>query len=249
LETQMTATVAPPEDDDSDEPAAEVPDFDINAVDAVISEEAEAAAEKLSPQTAMAAYQLKIRGANYLEIAELLGYMNADTARAAVHRVIASLADPDDDGKALRQIESARIEGVMKAIAPRALHRRVRIPSPSGERGDDGKILMVEVENDQLLPFGTLFLKAVEQHSRLHGVVAPQQLQLLSPDALEIERTVTALVAIATRNEAHEADILLDDVDGVFQRVDPPEAGQGEPKAERQALEAEQEEPDAGAVE
>lgn len=235
----MTATTAPPDDEDDDDAAETLLGEAMKGLDAVISPDAEAAAEKLSPQTAMAAYQLKIRGANYSEIAELLEYMNAETARAAVHRVIASLADPDDDGKALRAIESARIEGVMKALAPRALHRRVRIPSPSGDRGDDGKVRLVEVENDQLIPSATLFLKAVEQHSRLHGVVAPQQLQLLSPDALEIERTVTALVAIANREEAKEADIMLEDVDGIFMRVDPADPVEGS---------AEQEAPDAGTL-
>lgn len=117
----------------------------------------------------------------------------------------------------------------MKALAPRALHRRIRIPHPLGERDEDGKVRMIEVENDQLIAHGTLFLKAVEQHSRLHGVVAPQQLQLLSPDALEIERTVTKLVEIATRDEAKEADILVEEVDGIFMQIDPPSTEQEAP--------------------
>lgn len=157
-----------------------------------------AAAAAKSQTTARAAVAMKISGASYVEIAEELGYVTPQSARIAVEELIASAYDENTDYKSLRNIASARLEKLMRSLAPTAL----------------------DPNDPDHLPYARQFLSVIDRHIKLHGIDAPQVVTVVNPDADEFERVVGALAQQALAQGPQEADVVLfEQVDGDEQVV------------------------------
>jgi hypothetical protein len=152
-----------------------------------------AAVERLNQNSINAAVSLKIKGASYAEIAEVLEYESPAYARAAVERALAQTHD-DEDKSALRNLSTARLEKLAQALAPTAMNPTVRIKSG---RNDEGEEVYAEVANPELLPASRQYLAVLDRMIKLHGLDAPTQLQFVDPKTEEFARVVE-MVARAT---------------------------------------------------
>jgi hypothetical protein len=138
-----------------------------------------------APRSAKAAVAMKIAGASYADIAQVLDYVNATSARMAVEQALAEAADDTSDYKALRALESLRLDGLLKAAYPKAIDKN----SP-----------------DQIA-FMQKSLQIIDRQIKLHGVDAPQVISLVTPTTEEFDQAVQLLVAAKGDQENPEADI------------------------------------------
>jgi hypothetical protein len=146
-----------------------------------------------------AACAMAVAGANYEEIARVLNYQNASSARVAVETAFAATAAPSDY-KAARALAQARLEGLMKSLAPRALHEYVI-------KDEDGK--KTKVYNEDHLAYARMFLSVVDRHIKLQGLDAPTVVTMVTPDQEEFNRVVAELSRRALIDESPEGDILM----------------------------------------
>lgn len=148
--------------------------------------------------TARAALAMAIAGANDLEIAEQLDYVSPIQARKAWTDALASTAGQEQDHKAMRNFQAARIDAVLKALAPKAL---------SSTKWDtvDGK--KVRVANEEHLAYASLYLRGVDRLIRLHGLDAPPILTVVNPTAAQFDQIVDRLATLSMSGEAPEGDI------------------------------------------
>lgn len=72
-----------------------------------------------APTKAEAALTLVLSGASYPEVAEVVGYRDADTARAAVNRVLA-VGVRDEDRARHRELATNRLSSLLKSIWEKA---------------------------------------------------------------------------------------------------------------------------------
>lgn len=155
--------------------------------------------KQVALRTVRAAVNMKIAGASYAEIAEVLEYTSPAAARMAVEQGLADAYEPKDTAS-LRRITNARLEGLFQMSWRNASETR-----PA--RDDFGDVIPGTVErNPEQLPWIRQAADIVSRISKLHGLDAPTQIQV-SPGALELEDTVSRLVAHAQRSLPREADI------------------------------------------
>lgn len=168
-----------------------------------------------SENSATAAANLKIAGANWPEIAQVLGYSSPGAARAAAERAMAKMYDPETDYAAMRQLASARYERVLRSLSRKALNEKLDVPDPRKPGATK------RVENHEHLAYASLFTKVVGEIANLHGLKAPQVLQIQSPTDEEFAGTVHRLMELAGSLPAQEADILELEAtaDGTFEEV------------------------------
>jgi hypothetical protein len=132
-----------------------------------------------------AAIALKIAGANYSEIAEVLGYPNVATARSAVERGLASTAD-EEDRKQLRIVSGRRLERLLRAVWSKATD---------------------ETHPEQLAAMRTA-LALIDRHIRLWGQDAPSEMVVYSPTAGEMEAWIAEMVHRVREGLPEEIDII-----------------------------------------
>jgi hypothetical protein len=132
-----------------------------------------------------AAAALRVNGAPYEEIAETLEYASPSEARKAVEEVLAATVDETRDYASLRALASLRLEGLLKAVAPRA---------------------MDENDPDQL-GFHRAASSVVDRWIKLHGLDAPQRIAMITPSSEEFERVIATMLAHADTGGSAEADI------------------------------------------
>lgn len=146
-----------------------------------------------------AATALRVHGAPYSEIANTLGFASAAEARREVEAVLASTVDETKDYLALRALEGLRLEGLYRAVAERAL---------------DGK------DPDQL-GFHRAAVSVLDRIIKLHGLDAPQRLELINPGAEEFERVLGQMRKMVTSEEGAEPDIFtLEPLDADWEEGD-----------------------------
>ncbi len=163
-------------------------------------EVAEAARRNRSSRdTAKAAAQMKLSGYQDWEIAEVLGYTSAGAARAAYEHVFAEAGDLDQDVPAARKHMSLQYDAVLKSLAPKALHTKIR------RKGPDGK--MEEIENAEHLQYASAFVRVLDRKAVLLGLNAPQVVQLTNPDAIEFQAVVHELLELQGHQDQGEGDI------------------------------------------
>lgn len=136
-----------------------------------------------------AAIGLKVAGANYSEIAEVLGYANVDAARTAVERGIAATAT-EDDRKHQREIASRRLDRLLRGIWKKAT--------------DEG--------NPEQLSAARTALALVDRHIRLWGADAPSEMVIYSPSTGELEAWIAKMARQVRAGLPEELDIIESEV-------------------------------------
>ncbi len=167
-----------------------------------------------SKSAAQMATNLFIAGFDWATIAEKCEYTSPRVARAAVEKVLAEVYSADDR-VAMRNGMSAQLDAVLRSLAPKALHAKVRrVDQRSGE--------VTIVDNDLHLPYASAFVKVLEQKARLHGLNAPQVVALVDPDAEQFQDVLRMMATDEDLTIGDDVNIFADEVeleegdDGVF---------------------------------
>lgn len=144
-----------------------------------------------------AALQLRIDGAGWYDIAQVLDFASAKEARHAVELALAAEPKDAESIEEIRSMESRRIERVMASLS-----RRARDP-----------------KDPDHLQYARTLLMAIKQHTDLHGAAAAQKVDITySPTAQQLEEWVTA-ISVAQHGRTREADILdVEVIDGSSDR-------------------------------
>lgn len=135
---------------------------------------------------ARGAVALRLAGASYKEIAEVQEFTNAQVARQVVEAELANSLD-DNDVSMLRALESARIERLLQSVWSRAL-------SP---------------QNPDQLAYSRHALSLIDRHAKLHGLDAPQKIEVYTPDQQEkVEWVKMMLDKVSDGEVVVEAEIV-----------------------------------------
>lgn len=141
---------------------------------------------------AEAAVRLRLAGANYSEIAQMLEYPTATHARNAVERHLADTVGEEDREQA-RYMEGQRLLRVMRSLYSRATGT------------EDG----LEEGLYDHLGYAKVYLSYIDRRVKLYGLDAPTELNVAySPRAEELQRAVAETVAEIRGHFPEEADIL-----------------------------------------
>lgn len=140
-----------------------------------------------SKSAAQMATNLHLAGFDWATIAERCEYTSPRVARAAVEKVLAEVYG-NDDRVAARNSMSAQLDALLRSLAPRALHAKIR---QVDQRTGEVKI----VDNDLHLPYAAGFAKVLEQKAKLLGLNAPQVVALVDPDAEQFQETLRLMAA------------------------------------------------------
>lgn len=133
-----------------------------------------------------AALQLRIDGAGWYEIAQILDFEDAAIARKTVEHALASEPKAEEDVERIRDLESRRIERILASLMPRA--RNPKDPDH--------------------LRYANTALAAIKQHTDLHGAAAPQRVDITyNPSAKQLEEWVSG-ISEALHGKTAEADII-----------------------------------------
>lgn len=161
-------------------------------------------APSVSKTSARAAANLRYAGAPYDEIARLLDYRDAATARRVVEEAIAR-AYPDESRESLFRIASARLESLAYKLNAKT---EALIP----ERDDRGRIVKdhdgkpVMRENPEQLAYVKAVADLTTRWTRLHGLEAPTQVQI-TPNAEAFDKVIASARERMLAGAAPEADI------------------------------------------
>lgn len=164
-------------------------------------------APAVSKTSARAAANLRYAGAPYDEIARLLDYRDAATARRVVEEAIAR-AYPDESRESLFRIASARLEALAYKLNAKT---EALIP----ERDDRGRIVKdaegkpVMRENPEQLAYVKAVADLTTRWTRLHGLEAPTQVQI-TPNAEAFDKVIASARDRMLAGSAPEADIFGD---------------------------------------
>lgn len=135
-----------------------------------------------------AAVALRLAGASYAEVAETLGYADANAARVQVELELGNGAN-DPEGRArLREEASARLERLLRGVWQKA----------------------VNPTDPEHLPAVRTAMTLIDRHIRLHGLDAPTEVTVHNPTTTEIEAWVALMLAKQQETiDVEEADILM----------------------------------------
>jgi hypothetical protein len=151
--------------------------------------------DRKGPTTARAAAQMLAVGYDPADIAARLNYVSPAAARMAATKAIADSAG-DNDWVALRNLTGKRYEMLLRSVAVKAL----------------------DTKDPEHLAYARMFLEITKQIAILHGLNAPQRLEVTNPDAREFEEVIQRIALELGHTVAQEADIfnLEEDDDGVW---------------------------------
>lgn len=131
------------------------------------AELARTAAPKVGKTNARAAVALRISGADYAEIARVLDYVSPASARMVVEETLAN-AFPDESRESLRRLTGARMEGLMKKIAPKT-EQTVPVLDEFGQPVREKGQILREANPEQLAHIKTM-ADLISRHARIMGV-------------------------------------------------------------------------------
>lgn len=133
---------------------------------------------------ANAAIQLRVAGAEWEEIAQVLGYPTARAALVATERALERELRAEGSKDAMRSMAGKRLERLLRSVWSKAINEN----SPEQ---------MVAV---------TKAREIIAQHTKLYGLDAPTEITVTSPSQDELEKWV-AEVTRSTIPQLEEADI------------------------------------------
>ena len=134
-----------------------------------------------------AAVALRLAGATYSEVSEVLGFADANQARAAVELELGRTADEPKGKATLREEASARLERLLRGVWQKAIN-----------------------PNDpEHLPSVRTAMSHIDRHIRLHGLDAPTEVLVHNPTTAEIEAWVAKMLSKQQEIiDVEEVDIL-----------------------------------------
>lgn len=143
-------------------------------------------------ERALAATEMKLAGATYQEIYEVLELASPAIARRLVEHTLASNTDETKDYSALRSLTSLRLEGLLKSVWPRA----------------------TDQNDPEQLSYHRAGLSVIDRFAKLHGLDAPTRVAIFSPSSEQMDKVVTAMLVASGVTDADEADIFaMDDIE------------------------------------
>jgi hypothetical protein len=154
--------------------------------------------------SAAAAASMRIAGASYAEIAAALEYASAAHARAVVEKTLAG-AYQVEDRETLFRVTAARLDGLTKAIYPKAVNDTVPATDDTGRLLTDAAGAPIPQRNSEQIAYGKLLLDVLARQAKLHGLDAPTQV-LINPQAEEFNKVVS-LLARQVEDDTIEADV------------------------------------------
>lgn len=141
---------------------------------------------------AAAALKLRINGAGFGDIAEVLAFNSPAEARRAVEKALASEPSEMGDIDRVRGLESRRIERILTSLMARATNPK---------------------DPDHLM-YARTALAAIKQQTDLHGAAMPTKVDIsYNPSAQQLEAWVGQIAALRHAG-VKEGDII--DVEEVF---------------------------------
>lgn len=132
-----------------------------------------------------AAMALKVAGANYSEIADVLEYSSVDQARSAVERGLAATAG-EEDRKRLREISGRRLERLLRGLWSKA----------------------TDPEHPEHLSATRTALSLIDRHIRLYGQDAPSEMVVYAPGQAEIGEWIANMASHLRAGLPQELDII-----------------------------------------
>lgn len=134
-----------------------------------------------------AAVAMRIGGASYSDIARTLEYSSAYRARSAVERALAQAADSPEERDQQRVLIDRRLSRLLQSVMGKA----------------------VNPKDPEHLAYNARALAIVDRQAKLHGVDAPTQTVVYTPDSEKVERYIAEILTLAQadRRDA-EADII-----------------------------------------
>lgn len=154
-----------------------------------------------------AAVAMALAGATDKEIADQLRFVSPTAARRAYEAELAGAYDPTTDYEAMRRLLSARYEGLLKSLAPKALNSKIRVKDEESKTEGATKL----VDNEEHITYAREYRNTLDRIGVLHGLNAPQVIKMQTPAQAEFERVTAALVAQSTAAADGEGDIFADD--------------------------------------
>lgn len=132
-----------------------------------------------------AATGLRLAGASYEEIAEILDYESAEVAQREVHADLALVGADAEGREILRNVEGERLNALIRAIWGRAINQS---------------------DPEQLQAVKTA-VTLIERRAKLYGLDAPTEVVVYTPTTSEIEQWV-AEVASSSQPMIEEGDVV-----------------------------------------
>lgn len=161
------------------------------------------AVSKKNKRNVAAAVNLRVHGASYFEIAEVLEYPTAMAARIAVETAMASTHVSESDVTAARAVAVAQLDRLLRTVAPRAFKSTITVQNLDGKE--------VEVANEQQLNYSREVRAIIEGKARLLGLNAPATSILITPDAEEFGRVIREMASQHRKDVgAEEADVFAE---------------------------------------
>lgn len=136
---------------------------------------------------AKAALAMKIRGADYDEIAHDLSYATPGEARRAVEGLLAGLAEADGAAAwaTQRNLHALRLEGLLASVFEEA----------------------IDPTSDLHLSYNRRAMEIMDRIAALQGFNAPQRAVIYTPDAAEFDQVVQRVLEQSAVSQPHEGDI------------------------------------------
>lgn len=132
---------------------------------------------------------LKMAGATYTQIAEVLQYASGDEARKAFERALASTVGEDDRAQA-RALARRRLERILRSLWPKA----------------------TDEEDDAHLAYARTALAYIDRIIRLDGADAPSEMVVYTPQNAEIDAWLKKMHNKAHSDMPEEFDIIEGEV-------------------------------------
>lgn len=135
------------------------------------------------------AVALKIAGADYSQIAKVLGYASPAAARQAVEAALASavsMGDRDNE----RRLAIGRIETLLRSVWPKA----------------------TDPDHPDQSVFGRLALAYIDRGIKLQGLDAPTEITMHTPTLTEFNQVVAELTSRARQGLPQEKSVIDDDI-------------------------------------
>lgn len=138
---------------------------------------------------ANAALQMKMAGADWADIAEVLGYPTARQALVAVERALEVGLKTEQSQAMMRSMAGKRLERLLRSCWPKA----------------------IDPENPEHLVALTKAREIIDRHAKLYGLDAPTEVVVHSPSMRELEQWV-AKVSASQLPQVEEFDIFEGEV-------------------------------------
>lgn len=144
----------------------------------------DSATARAKERKANAAIQLRVAGASWDEIAQVVGYPTGRQALVATERALERELQTDGSQRHLRSMASRRLERLLRSVWTKA----------------------IDEKHPEHLQAVDRARQLIDRHAKLYGLDAPTEMVVHSPTQQELEKWVSTVVS-TQRPALEEADI------------------------------------------